>query len=792
MESALRDAEQETLEDLEWGRICASVVGLCRGPRAQLVDLPLASTRDGARRALAETAEALFLLEAGEPIPVESYRDVREHLARLDRQGALDAPSLRDVISMLAAGRTLRRYLGARKDRAPELNAACPLDPTLDRLEEELRAHIDADGTLADHASPELRRLRTETANLRARIVGRLEELVHRHSVLLSDSFYTLRDGRYVLPVRTDAHERVPGIVHGTSSSGATVFVEPESIVVQGNRLKMAFGEQEREEARILGILSELVRERLSELVTSVDSLEHADLRAAMARWGRDHGGRVLPLLDAPRIELRDARHPLLVIDGGRVVPNDLVLETGTALVISGPNAGGKTVALKTLGLSALMMRAGLPVLAAEGSSAGFFDPVLSDVGDDQSLSKNLSTFSAHIRRMSRVLELAGPRALVLLDELAGGTDPEEGAALACAIVDALCRSGAATAVTTHYEPLKAMAARDARLRNASVGFDVERMEPTFMLLLDVPGASSALAVARRYGIPGSIVEHARSVLPEHSRSFDELVRKLDSRMHEVAVERAEAQEELRRARAMRAEAETKLAAIEAKDRAKLGRETDKLLDLVRRSRDELRDARRALREAKSEKDLEAARRKTEEAAAAAERARASMSAQPEAPVGDAPTHLAVGDRVHVPRLGREAEVLELPSKGRVRVAAGPLKLWVDLEDVRVVGAPSGGPKKAPKPASDEAPRRPPIPTVDNTLDVRGLRVDDAMAMVESFLDRLYGASESYGFILHGVGSGALRDAMKEQLSRSTSYVRSHRLATAEEGGPRMTIVELR
>lgn len=792
MDLALRDAELETLEDLEWGRICASVVGRCRGPRAKHPELPLASTLDGARRALGETEEASSLLADGEPIPAESYRDVREHLARLDRMGALDAPSLRDVISMLGASRTLRRFLGARKDRAPRLNEACPFDPTLDRLEEELRAHVDADGTLADHASPELRRLRTETANLRARIVGRLEELVHRHSALLSDSFYTLRDGRYVLPVRTDAHERVPGIVHGTSSSGATVFVEPESIVAQGNRLKMAIGEQEREEARILGILSELVRERLSELITAVDSLDHADLRAAMAKWGRELGGRVIPMLDTPRIDLREARHPLLALDGGRVVPNDLVLETGRALVISGPNAGGKTVALKTLGLSALMMRAGLPVLAAEGSTAGFFDTVLSDVGDDQSLSKNLSTFSAHIRRMSRVLELAGPRALVLLDELAGGTDPEEGAALACAIVDALCRSGAATAVTTHYEPLKAMAARDARLRNASVGFDVERMEPTFVLLLDVPGASSALVVARRYGIPESIVEHARSVLPEHSRSFDELVRKLDARMHEVAVERAEAQAELARARAMRAEAEAKLTAIEAKDRTKLGRETEKLLDLVRRSRDELRDARRGLREARTEKDLEAARRTMDEAAAAAERARAAVAPAKELPAGPAPTTLSVGDRILVPRLGREAEVLEPPSKGRVRVAAGPIKLWVDLADVRLADVPSTGAKEAARPAAEEPPRRTPMPTVDNTLDIRGLRVDDAVALVESFLDRLYGASESHGFIVHGVGSGALRDAVREQLGRSTSYVRSHRLAGADEGGPRMTIVELR
>jgi len=786
----VRDREADTLEDLEWHRLAEAVVARCRGPRAKNPELPLASTAEATRAALAETDEALRALSSGEPLPLEGLVDVREHVARVDRMGALDALAIRDITRMLGAARTLRRYLGARRDSMPTLHAACPVDPTLDRLEEELRVNVEADGTLSDHASPELRRLRTETANLRARIVGRLEELAHKHANVLSDTFVTQRDGRYVLPLRTDSHEKMRGIVHGASSSGATVFIEPESVIEQGNRLTIALAEQAREEARILAVLTELVRERLTDVVVAADSLDHADLRAAMAKFGRDIGARVLPVLDEGRIDLREARHPLLVLDGGRVVPNDVVVESGRTLVISGPNAGGKTVALKMLGLAALMMRAGLPFPAAEGSSAGFFDLVLSDVGDDQSLTKNLSTFSAHVRRMVGILEVAAERSLVLLDELAGGTDPEEGAALACAIVDALCRAGAATAVTTHYEPLKAMATRDARLRNASVGFDVERIEPTFALTLDLPGASSALAVARRFGMPERIVAHARDVLPEQSRSFDELVRKLDGRMQEVASLRAAAEDELRNARKLEASAEEKLAAIERGERAKLGRETTKLLEQVRRARDELRDTRKAMRAAKHEADLDSVRKSVESTASVAHRASSSMRDVELDLAGSVPLVITVGDRLFVPRLGREVEILDEPSKGRVRVAAGPIKLTVDLADLR---PPSPQPKATDSPRPGlEGPKRPAIATSDNTLDIRGLRADDAASLVETFLDRLYGGSEPYGFILHGVGTGALRDAVREVLARLSKYVLSQRPGTIEEGGPRLTVVELR
>ncbi len=788
--------ETKTLDDLEWPRVGAAVAARCVGPRAHVTDLPIASTPEGARAALAETAEAAGLLADGEPIPLDGLRDVRPQLERLGRQGALDGPGLRDVRVTLGAARVLRQFLGKRRDRAPALYEACAIDPTLDVLEAEIDAALESDGTLRDHASPELRRLRTETANLRGRIVARLEEMVHRHAALLSDRFYTIREGRYVIPVRSDAHERIPGIVHATSQSGATVFVEPRNMIAQGNRLKMAQGELEREEARILGILGDLVRERLPAVIAAVDALDHADLRSASAKLGRDIGAVVLPLLDGPRVDLWRARHPVLLLEGVDVVPNDIELDGGRALVISGPNAGGKTVALKTLGLAALMMRAGLPVPADEGSACGFFDPILTDVGDEQSLERNLSTFSAHVTNLAGMLRSAGAGSLVLLDELAGSTDPQEGAALACAVVDVLCRRGAAVGVTTHYEPLKALALDDPRMRNASVGFDPARLEPTFELRMDVPGASSALFVASRFGIPDEVVEIAKRVLPDQAKTFDELVRKLEDQRRSVEIERAGLADERRALAREREQVKHELAALRARERERLGEEAERLLAAVRRARDDVREARRRLKQKQIEEPgLREARRLVEEAARTASEARALTEAPGErAPVGAAPVgsseELVVGTRVWVPRLRTEAEVVEPPQRGRVRVAAGVMKLAVDVGEVQRLEARE---REEPRPTPPAPSRRATeTPTSDNTLDVRGLRVDEAIGMIESFMDRLYGASEPVAYVVHGIGTGALRDAIRERLREDSPYVERSRPGTPDEGGDRVTVVYLR
>jgi DNA mismatch repair protein MutS2 len=450
-------------------------------------------------------------------------------------------------------------------------------------------------------------------------------------------------------------------------------------------------------------------------------------------------------------------------------------------------------------------------------------------VGDEQSMQKNLSTFSAHVRSMARTLDLAGPRTLVLLDEVATGTDPGEGAALACAIVDSLCRRGAAIAVTTHYEPLKAMALTDARFRNASVGFDVASMSPTFHVRMDVPGASSALAVASRFGLDPVVVERARELLPEQSRTFDALVRKLESEHDAVRASREALDAERRAAVEARERVELELRKMKERDRSRLSLEGERLLALIRETRDEVRAARQAMRKAPTDAALvEAAKAAVERAALlAAEGSEIGDAIAPEVPQapGSAPSadELTVGRRVYVPRLKSEVEIVEGPSKGRVRVAAGAVKLWVDLDELRpskegrrpeAARADAGrsaredrSPRLREEPVRDEtgpragtvdaregspreAPRRA-IQTEANTLDLRGMRVDDAIPLTETFLDRLYGASQPVGFLVHGVGTGALRDAVREYLRGASRYVRRFRSGSFEEGGDRMTVVEL-
>lgn len=784
---------EKTLADLGWPRLVAAVADRCQGPGRDRETLPLAASREATERSLAETAEAADFLRLDTPLPLEGLVDVRLPLARLARQGVLTGASLRDLYKVLLAATTLRRFLSQNKARAPHLLMACSTDPTLDRLADDLGHALEPDGSVADRASAQLRTLRTEVANLRGRIVRRLEQLLHDRQSILQEQFYTEREGRFVVPVRRDAHERLPGIVHGTSGSGATVFVEPKDLVGQGNRLKMAQAEMEREEARILAALSDAVRERLAELTAAVDALDHADLRNASARLGADLDAQVLPLVDESRVVLVAARHPLLLLDGVDVVPNDLSLGSGEALVLSGPNAGGKTVALKLLGLAALMTRAGLPVPADEGSSCAFFEPILTDVGDEQSLAKNLSTFSAHVTNVAQILELAAESSLVLLDELSGGTDPEEGAALACAIVDTLCAQGAAVAVTTHYEALKAMGAGDDRLRNAAVGFDVEAMAPTFRLALDVPGASSALAVARRFGIPAHVVAAAEGVLPEQSRTFDALVRALEAQRGELDTQLEAATAARLEADAARASAVELLAVAKGKESDKLTSEGKRLLSEVRDARRELKRAQKALDKRDADRaDVARAREVAERAADASAAATSEAEARraPELP-GEPLTSdakLAVGDSVWVPSLRANAVVVEASSRGKVRVAAGPMKLTVELAGLRmrVQVAPRSKPKLLPPPPKSSAPRS------DNTLDVRGLRVDEAVSMTEAFLDRVYGASETTAYVVHGFGSGALRGAIREHLAADKTYVQSSRAGTPDEGGDKVTIVTLK
>lgn len=805
---------------LEWKRLEQAVLDRCRGRGTQRAGLPIETDLSAVRMAQTETGEALQLLQDGEPLPLDDVRDVREHLARVEREGALDAPALADLRVALQGARSLRRFIAARRQTLPALFAVCHLDPSLDTLEDELGASVALDGTLHDHASPELRRLRAECSNLRQRIIGRLQELIEKHADLLSDRIYTQREGRYVVPVRTDAHDRLPGIVHATSESGASVFVEPRAVVTQGNRLKMAQGELAREEARILAALSALVAERLAPLQAAVSAVQRYDIRSASALLARDLGAHPVTLSSDGVIDLKQAKHPLLLLDGVEVVPNDVSISPGHGVVISGPNAGGKTVLLKTLGLFALMVRAGLALPATEGSTMGFFDGILSDLGDEQSTRNNLSTFSAHVTSLARILRLSGPRSLVLLDELCGGTDPEEGAALACAIVEHLTRREATVLVTTHYEPLKAFSLRQACLRSASVGFDLETMLPNFALAWDVPGASSALSVAARFGIEADVIATAERVLPEHAKSFDDLVKQLQHQATALHAERAEAAETQRAAEALQREHERRLETLKERSQRKLTAEAEQLMHELREARVTLRDTKAALRKAAKAGSADAMREAEAKLQAVAERvsvggdlgagvAGAAPEASTEHAGGDGhPKTFAIGDEVYITHLRSRGTIIEADDKaGRYRVAAGALKLWAEATSLRSQAPDShakpdrDGKRNATRSTGRRGPRGSdteadaPVTerrTSDNTVSLKGMRVDDALPLMESFIDRMLLGNDRVGYVLHGHGTGALRKAVREHLEGVVSHVTHTRPGNDDEGGEAFTVFYLR
>lgn len=799
----LRDpCPDKTRSDLEFDRVLGAIADRCVSEMGKALarELPFADTRAAARRYADESREAAELLDGGEPMPVHALSDVSLALGRIGASGVLASIEIREVGKALAAARTLRRFLAARRSRLPALHDACTTDASLDTLADELAGAFDPDGTLSDRASPRLKQLRSEYQTARLRMLSRLEDLMNKYEAILQDRFVTEREGRYVIPVRSDAHERFPGIVHATSASGHTLFVEPRAVIPMGNRLKVLEAEVKREEIAIFAALSSRIHEALASVVGAVDALARADVRAATARLAQDLRLTWPKVTDEARLELREARHPLLLLDTidergaanvDAVIPSNLSIGGRQAMVVSGPNAGGKTVALKTMGLVALLVRAGLPVPCAEESVVGIFDVVLTDVGDDQNLTKNLSTFSAHVRNLARILDDTQPGALVLLDELAGGTDPREGEALAAGMLDSLTARGGAVVVTTHYEGLKALALADDRFANASMGFDLPTMSPTFRLAEGIPGSSSALAVARRFGLPGTVIERAERFLSREDVQFETVVRKLNDERAALELARADAERRAQEAEDTRRALAEELRNAKEREQRVVSKEAEALLGQVRRAREELREAQAKLRSKKLETNA------VKDAQLIIDRVAAQVAVggaleptrlAPTAPtvVADAPP-VKKGSRVWVARLRAEADVLEVLPDHTIRVQAGPMKLVVDASELRPVTPepprkPAVAAKGSDPPGLDAA-----IQTSDNTCDLRGLRADDAIAMAVQFLDRAIGASRRVCFLLHGQGTGALKDAVRKEL-RDSPYVRYWRPGQHSEGGDGVTV----
>jgi DNA mismatch repair protein MutS2 len=788
---------------LDWARLLQALSKRCAISTAQRIaaELPDCAGKDEARASLRAVSEGLRLLEDGETLPLGGIEEIRPVIAAARKGELLSGPDLQAVGRTLEGFGRLHRGAQTLADKAETLWGHAQAVHPLPDLAAWLLASFDARGELSAATYPQLQSLRGRKAHLHAAIRLRLDALRAdtRFDTALQDDFATLRNDRYVLPVKTEARKHGLGIVHDTSGSGHTVYVEPFEIIELNNDLKMADAELRHEEERILRMLGERLARVGFDIDQSMEAAVALDLLWARARLGADMAGVAPQIVDEPTLVLHGARHPLLVLRGIEVVPNDLRLGGDTrALVLSGPNTGGKTVALKTLGLAALQARAALPV-AAVAAKVGWFDAVLTDIGDNQDVEGDLSTFSSHVLTIREMLACLSKdaTALLLLDEIAAGTDPIQGAALGRAVLEAMIGKGALVATTTHYPELKALAAADPRFSNGRMEFDPSTGRPTYRLQAGRPGSSHAIEVAEKLGLEKELLDRARSLLDPGAASLEDLLSRLEGEAvrarqerERAEVARRDAERERGEALKQRREAEQKSRDAAREVRANFERE-------VEGYRATVRGALRAAREAGDAASIEHARQRIIDGAHAA---RAKLPASDDAKDS---VDLDVGGRVFVKSIGRDATVVQVPDgRGRVQVDLGGIATQVHRDDL---GPPGGKPaSKGPEAARTKPPSHAPAPSraqsetlssafraQDNTVDVRGQRVDEAIFAVDAYLDEAALRGRGFVFVLHGHGTGVLRDALRRHL-RSSPYAAEVAMASREQGGDGVTAVRLR
>ncbi len=746
------------------------------------------------RRRLAYTTEARRLLEVRADAGVRGARDIRPHVVAANRGAILMPEDLLDVLATLRSSVHVGRLLRKLDNTYPLLKELAADLPERPQLEGRIAESISEDGRVLDSASADLRRLRAEMRVAQQRLQERLNTLVNEFRPALQEALITMRAGRYVLPVRVESKGAVKGIVHDQSSSGATVFIEPMVIVEMNNRLRQLELDEQREVERILQELSELVARDAPYLTLAVDLLAEIDLHLAKARYAghlRASEPKIAANGQTGQLRLRVARHPLLK---GTVVPIDFWLggeAPGDArmVVITGPNTGGKTVALKTVGLLCLMAQAGMHIPAEDGSEIPVYEDIFADIGDEQSIEQSLSTFSSHLSRIVEILQRATPDSLALLDELGAGTDPSEGSALARAILSYLLARGVATVATTHYSELKVFAHDRPGVANASVEFDVETLSPTYRLSIGLPGRSNALAIAARLGVPDEIIAGAREYVGTAGVEMESLLHNLhaerqgaaDERYH-LSMERAEAEHLRKELERQRAALEEERARILNDARAQARREVEQIQTELARIRAQAQ--RPKLTEERLAALRTSARQLEERVTPVATRARRVNEPDEEALAGP----LALGDTVYVSSMDQRGELVSLPDgRGEVEVRLGALKLRVPERDVLRLSRRQA---KSEPTSSISIPRRADPTPVDLQIDLRGWRVEEALEEVDAYLNNAVMAGMPIVRLLHGKGTGALRQAIREQLTRHP-LVKSFASAQANDGGDGITVVTL-
>ena len=746
-------------------------------------------------RLLQETDDAFVLMARFGAPSFYGMTNVTNALRRAQAGGVLNLPEF------LAVAATLRAIRSVADWRKKSESIPTALDWRFETLqpnkfiEERISMTIVSEEEISDNASVQLAAIRRKIRAASVRVREQLDKLIRSQTYqkYLQEAIVTQRGGRYVVPVKAEFRNEVKGLVHDSSGSGATVFIEPIGVVEANNEIRVLRAEEQEEIDRILAELSREVGEFADGIVSSYKAAVELNLIFAKGQLAYKMKGVVPKLNDEGRVNIKAARHPL--IDKNKVVPTDLMLgQDFDALIVTGPNTGGKTVSLKTAGLLTLMAMCGLMIPAGEGSEISVFKHVLADIGDEQSIEQSLSTFSAHMTNIIRILGQADDSSLILIDELGAGTDPVEGAALAISIIEAMRAQGAKIMATTHYAELKAYALQTDGVENGCCEFDVATLRPTYRLLIGVPGKSNAFAISKRLGMPDDIVERAKTLVSEESSAFEEVVSRLEDSRRKMEDERRDAEQ-------FRIEAEKKIReADELRERAEkdakheVERARREAADIVQKTRHQAQGLMDELEKMRREKMAElSAEQKARLKAGIRDLEKASDPVhQPKSNEEYVlPRPLKVGDNVLIYDIDKTATVLELPKSGdMVLVQAGIIKTRVPLKNLRLTDRKEkekkklGGHRNVTKaPGSDTS--------VRNEVDLRGMNVEEAIMEVDAFIDHAVLRNLNQLTIIHGKGTGVLRSGIHMHLKRHKA-VKTFRLGVYGEGESGVTIVELK
>ena len=746
------------------------------------------------RDMLMETTEAVRLILHKGPLPLGGFYDIEDSLHRARKGGSLTMKQLLQIHFNLSLARRVTTFLKSDLPPLPVIQSIGEVIAVHKNLEDEIDRCILSEDEMADNASPELKQIRRAILRQNDALKSKINHIINsaENRTMLQDAIVTVRDGRYVIPVKQEHRGKFPGIVHDQSSTGATVFIEPQVIVNLNNELRQLELQEKAEIERILAELTARVAEHYHDLLNNQKLLVQLDVIMAKGKLSMLQHGEEPQISEDGELVLKEARHPLL--DPKKVVPIDLSIGGSyNTLVITGPNTGGKTVTLKTAGLLSMMAQTGLHIPAAGGSRIPVWKDIFADIGDEQSIEQSLSTFSSHMTNIVDIVKHAGEGCLVLVDELGAGTDPTEGAALAIAILEDLEKKGAATIATTHYTELKKYAISTEGVENASMEFNVETLSPTYRLAIGVPGKSNAFEISQKLGLPGEIIETSRRLLDGGDIQFEEVISALEADKKAAEEERDEAVRLNQEMKIRKEELEQQAKKLEEKKTEILNKAKEEARQILQEAKDVSKEVQEELRELKKIESLGQRNRIFDENRKKLRDAAGKYREKVIREVNDNPVsaeELRLGDRVKVLSLGQNGEIVD--EKGELTVQVGILKAKVNLDDIMLI---EGGaldvnrPRKVRKNYGSMYKTK--TQNVSISIDVRGKSLDDAVMDVDKYLDDATMAGLKEVTIIHGRGEGILRKGLQEMM-RSHKHVKRFRKGNFDEGGDGVTVVTLK